>query len=331
MTSKFIVLCAIIFLGLTPLIYGAGDQSPADELELAGFDLSDPLVRARIVEQIKTRAENRRTNALARARALGLPLRIELNDGRIQEIADFDGDSPLYFSTDNVNASISTGANLVRTNYLTNGSGITVGVWDGGAVRTSHQEFDTRASSLDGAASIDHATHVAGTIGARGTVASAKGMAPLARIDSYDWNNDLSEITARAATAPGQSTKLYLSNHSYNFITGWNYVNNGTRVWEWYCNGTGGTSFEQDFGRYHSETRDIDALAYSAPYYLIFRSAGNERTDNPTAGQQVALFPGSTSVVVFDPNSHPSGDGQYRGGFETIGFAALAKNVVTVG
>lgn len=108
-------------------------------------------------------------------------------------------------------------------------------------------------------------------------------------------------------------------------------MNNGTRVWEWYGNGTGGTSFEQDFGRYHSETRDIDALAYSAPYYLIFRSAGNERTDNPTAGQQVALFPGSTSVVVFDPNSHPSGDGQYRGGFETIGFAALAKNVVTVG
>jgi len=318
-------------LALAPLVSRAEEPSLADQLTLSGFDLSDPLLRARIVEQTKARSHKRRADARVKAQALGLSLRLELANGRIQEIADFEGDSPLYFSTDNANAAISTGANLVRSNHLASGSGVTVGVWDGGSVRTSHQEFDTRASSLDGAASIDHATHVAGTIGARGTVASAKGMAPLARIESYDWNNDLSEMTARAATAPGQTDKIYLSNHSYNFITGWNHVNNETRVWEWHGNGTGSTSFEQDFGRYHTTTRDIDALAYTAPYYLIFRSAGNKRTDNPTTGEQVALSPGSSSVVTFDPNSHPTGDGQYHGGFETIGFAALAKNVVTVG
>lgn len=331
MISRLFALGALSLVSLTTLLHGQGDQSLADLLKLPESDLSNPQVRARIVEQTKTRSEERRANAREKARGLGLPLRIELSDGRIQEIADFDGDSPLYFITENANAAISTGANLVRTNHLTSGTGGTVGVWDGGSVRTSHQEFDTRASSLDGAASIDHATHVAGTIGARGAVTSAKGMAPLARIDSYDWNNDLSEMTSRGATAPGQPNNIYLSNHSYNYITGWNYVNNGTRVWEWYGNGTASTSFEQDYGRYHTTTRDLDALAYSAPYYLIFRSAGNERTDNPTAGQQVALSPGSTSVVSFDPNSHPTGDGQYRGGFETIGFAALAKNVVTVG
>ena len=331
MIIKFPTHILPALLALTPLAALAQHQSLADQLALPESDITNPQVRARVVEDTKTRSELRRANAREKARGLGLPLRIELSDGRIQEIADFDGDAPLYFSTDNANAAISTGANLVRTNHLTSGTDVTVGVWDGGSVRTSHQEFDTRASSLDGAASIDHATHVAGTIGARGTVASAKGMAPLARIDSYDWNNDLSEMTARAATAPGQTNKIYLSNHSYNFITGWNYVNNGTRVWEWYGNGTGSTSFEQDFGRYHTETRDLDALAYSAPYYLIFRSAGNERTDNPTTGDLVALSPGGSSVVSFDPNSHPTGDGQYLGGFETIGFAALAKNVVTVG
>ena len=75
----------------------------------------------------------------------------------------------------------------------------------------------------------------------------------------------------------------------------------------------------------------LDSLAYGAPYYLIFRSAGNDRTDNPSSGQAVALSPGSTTVVSYDPAGHPAGDGNYRGGFETIGFNALAKNVLTVG
>ncbi len=91
------------------------------------------------------------------------------------------------------------------------------------------------------------------------------------------------------------------------------------------------TSIEDDFGRYNTYARDSDALAFNAPYYLIFRSAGNDRTDNPSAGQAVALSPGSTTVVTYDPAIHPAGDGTYRGGFDTIGFNALAKNVITVG
>lgn len=314
---------------------GVAQESPSEVLGQPGADLTDPAFRARAAGRIRVFEENRRQNARARASLMGLPLRVERPNGRIEEIADFDLEGrPLYLATQNANAAISTGANLLRVSpYSLSGSGVVVGVWDGGAVRSSHQEFGSRVTVRDGAASIDHATHVGGTIAATGVVASARGMANAATIDSYDWNSDNAEMIAVGASAPGQAGKIYLSNHSYGYISGWNYVNGGSpaRVWEWNGNGTTNTGFDQDFGRYNTYARDMDSLAYGASYYLIFRSAGNDRTDNPSSGQAVALSPGSTTVVSYDPAGHPAGDGNYRGGFETIGFNALAKNVITVG
>ena len=109
-----------------------------------------------------------------------------------------------YLITENVNAAISTGANLLWTSpYSLSGSGVTIGLWDGGSARPTHQEFGGRVTVKDGAATIDHATHVGGTLIAEGLVASARGMANAALVDSYDWNSDTSEMTARGATAPG--------------------------------------------------------------------------------------------------------------------------------
>jgi subtilisin family serine protease len=77
---------------------------------------------------------------------------------------------------------------------------LTVGVWDEGAVRATHQEFGGRVVSGDGTATLnDHATHVAGTIGAAGVNPMAKGMATAVNIRSYDWNNDLVELAQRRA------------------------------------------------------------------------------------------------------------------------------------
>jgi hypothetical protein len=304
----------------------------ADLLAEPGADLNDPASRQRIVDRLRVANGQRRQAAQAKAQQRGLPLRVTRPNGTTQELVDFDGDQPVYFTSDNANAAISTGANLVRTTYAVQGTGITVGVWDGGSVRSTHQEFGGRVLVKDGAGSIDHATHVGGTIAATGVVANAKGMAPLATIDSYDWNSDTTEMTARGATAPGQqATKIYLSNHSYGYISGWNWLGEATKDWEWWGNGTTATGTEQDFGRYNTYSRDQDALAYSAPYYLIFRSAGNERTDNPVAGDRVTLSAGGGSTVVFDPALHPAGDGQYRGGFECMAFDSLGKNVITVG
>ena len=275
-----------------------------------------------------------RLAAVERARREGLPVRVERPDGTVQELVDFEGDRPVYFTTHNVNAAITTGVSVLRASpYGLTGSGLTIGVWDGGSGRATHQEFGGRLVSKDGAASIDHATHVSGTIAAAGVVAAAQGMATSINVDSYDWNSDKSEMTARAATAPNQAGMLYLSNHSYGYVGGWNYVNGGSpaRVWEWNGDGTTSAGYEYDFGRYNTYSRDSDALAYSAPYYLMFRSAGNDRVDNPSQGQAVALSPAGTTVVSYDSALHPAGDGVYRAGFEGIGFDALGKNVITVG
>ena len=308
----------------------------ADVLEEIG-DLSVPGNREKAVARMKEIERKKRIAAVAEAQKRGLPIRVERPDGVVQELVGFENGKPVYFTTHNANAAISTGVDVLRNApYSLTGTGMTVGLWDGGSARATHQEFATgsRVVVKDGSASIDHATHVAGTMAAAGVVSNAKGMAPAAIVDSYDWNSDITEMTSRAAAAPGEAGKIYLSNHSYGYITGWNYVGGAgspSRTWEWYGDGTTTTGYEYDFGRYNTYSRQSDSLAFSAPYYLIFRSAGNERTDNPSNGQTVALTPGSSTVVSYSSSSHPSGDGVYRSGFESIGFDALGKNVITVG
>ena len=112
----------------------------ADLLADPAIQLSRPADRARVVARMAEIENTRRQSARARAAHQGLPLRTELPTGRIQEIVDFDGEHPVYLTTDNINAAISTGANLLRTSpYSLAGSGVTIGIWDGGAARSTHR------------------------------------------------------------------------------------------------------------------------------------------------------------------------------------------------
>lgn len=324
------------FVPLPPVSDPESNASLADILEGAG-DLSAPGVREEVMARLTELDARKRAESREEALRRGLPLRIERPDGSVQELSGFENGRPVYFTTHNTNAAISTGANLLRLSpYLLDGSGLTIGMWDGGSGRASHQEFSSgsRLKVMDGAAVIDHATHVAGTLAAAGVSTSARGMAAAALVDSYDWNQDKSEMTARAAAGPNEAGMLFLSNHSYGFVSGWNRVygsGSPARAWEWWGDGTNTSGYEFDFGRYNNYARDSDALAHSAPYFLMFRSAGNEGTDNPVNGDTVALSPGSSTVVTYSTSVHPPGDGNYRGGFETIGFDSVAKNVITVG
>ncbi|MGL4399323.1 MAG: S8 family serine peptidase [Luteolibacter sp.] len=291
--------------------------------------LSRPADRAKVVARLKVADTKRRQNARDRASRLGLPLRSVSANGRIQEIADFTGDHPLYFTTQNLNAAVSTAADQLWTSpHSLTGAGVTIGLWDAGAGRATHQEFGGRLTVMDGSTSANHATHVGGTLIASGMNSAAKGMAPAASVQSYDWLSDITEMTAAGATYPGEPDKIYLSNHSYGFVSGWNYVGSSTRTWEWY--GAGTAQIEDDFGRYNENARESDALAFDAPYYLVFRSAGNDRLDNPTPGQNVSLSPGG-AALPYSASLHPAGDGTYRSGFDTIGYNAIAKNVITIG
>ncbi len=294
---------------------------------LRSRDLSVPAERAAAVAQIRALQEARKQAAVARARQLGRAVRVERPDGTVQEVAELDESGELlYLTTHNLSAAISTGADLLRTAIGLTGSGMVIGMWDGGSGRATHQEFASgRMVVRDGSASIDHATHVGGTMIASGVQASARGMAVGATVDSYDWNSDTSEFIARAATAPGQTDKLPVSNHSYGYVRGWNW--DGTR-WVWPSSAVNSATVELNFGIYNSRARSVDAIVYDAPYYLMFWSAGNERNNNPSTGSTVSL---NGTLVTYDPALHPAGDGVYRGGFETVADNAVCKNVVVVG
>jgi len=290
----------------------------------------NPEARQRAVAKLAQAERERRAAAEVIARRRGLPIRGKYPGGGGFELAGFEGDMPLYRTTLNVNAGISTGANLLwPLPYGVTGAGFTVGVWDQAAIRTTHQEFGGRATVRDGVVELSaHATHVAGTIGAAGVDAAAKGMAPAAYVDCYDWNDYMSEMRSRGASYPGESGMIYISNHSYGYNVGW--VDTGTPKYTWYGSGWTAAGYEDDFGKYNKIALDTDSLAYSLPYYLIFWAAGNDRANNPANSNSVALFPGGTEVS-YDAALHPPGDGVYKNGFDTISYNGVAKNVLTVG
>lgn len=312
--------------------------SIADIIE--GADLLNPDERERVVEAVREIEKQHRERGLEAARKMGIPERTVFPDGRVQEVAGVDPRGrPVYFTTHNANAAISSGAKPLNASpYSLSGTSLlAVGVWDGGAGRTTHQEFGSRVVSLDGAEFIDHATHVIGTIASGGVVANSKGAGAAIPVRSYDWNSDRSEMlgsgAGNATAAIGNTAKFLVSNHSYGYISGWNYVGGGSpfRAWEWWGDEGGASATGSDFGMYNTYARDADSLAAGLPYFLMVRSAGNDRSDNPGVGQAVALFPGSEDVLPYNPSIHPAGDGSYQGGYDTMSFDSLAKNVITVG
>ena len=289
-----------------------------------------PSKRAEAVRAIHEWEVREKEVARKWAKARGLPMRWV--DGRqVCELMAIRNGRPVYYATKNKNAAISTAADLVRNTvpYGVDGSGVTVGIWDGGSVRTTHREFGARAENKDGAEVEYHATHVGGTIGAAGVTATAKGMAPNVEIDSYDWSGDVSEMNFRAASAPGQANKLYLSNHSYGYITGWE--PNGSGGYIWYGDSWSAGAEEKGFGQYVSEAHDWDNIVYNAPYFLPFKAAGNDRSDNPSSGNPVYDGAGDDTSESYNPTLHPAGDGVYKGGYDTINPVGTAKNIMTVG
>lgn len=309
----------------------SGERASAADLLAEAGDLSDPAARDRVVASLRALEVDERDSAQARARALGLPLRIALPGGGVKELVRFKDGRPIYYITHNATAAISTGSNLLaRSPFSANGGG-TVGVWDAGAVRASHVEFTGRVTVMDGSKPDDHATHVAGTIAAAGILPSARGMANAAGIHSYDWLNDRSEMLARGASYPVEPGRIAISNHSYGILSGWQTTGQKSPAWRWHGSGTGSSGMEGNFGKYGNAARDVDALAHSLPYYLVFRSAGNDRNDDPAAGDPVALSSSSGSTISYNPANHPAGDGVYRGGYDTLSHEAVGKNVITIG
>lgn len=241
-----------------------------------------------------------------------IPIRRELPDGRVMEMVDVRDGIPMYYITHNLGAAHTTKAAEMweggSTGLDLNGSGYDkVGVWDAGAILTTHQEFTdqgaSRVTKMDGNyPSHYHATHVGGTIAAAGIVEDAIGMANGCNLGSWQWTNDNNEMANAAANG------LELSNHSYGLLTGWNYDGSN---WQWYGNSNVDPNEDYKFGFYGSDALSMDQIAYNAPNYLIVRSAGNDRGEGPNQGT-------------------PENDGG-TDGYDCIGQEEVAKNIMTVG
>ncbi len=261
---------------------------------------------------------------------LGLSLEPKvLTDGTVIQLVGVSQNGiPRYVKTYNAGAAKTIGTDKVypggTLGLSLSGSGLTnrLGIWDGGGVRTTHQEFQGRATQIDGAASnlSDHATHVAGTMVAGGVQTNAKGMAFQAPIKCYDWTNDNSEMSTAAAAG------MLISNHSYGNICGWNYDEASTE-WRWHGDVTISATEDYKFGMYDSEAQQWDQIVYSNPFYLPFKAAGNDRGDQPSGSGTKTYYDNNTGNWVPFTGTVPPADGQY----DCISTYGTAKNIITIG
>ncbi|WP_405369804.1 S8 family serine peptidase [Nonlabens sp. Asnod2-A12] len=234
--------------------------------------------------------------ALEYSKANNVPMIIENpKDGSFQQLMRIAEDgSPVYYTLHNADAAISSRANRLHNGgslgLNVEGQDMTAYVWDGGAVRIDHNEFTDqpigRAQIGDNVTVRNgnsfHATHVSGTIAASGVNPAAKGMAPQADIITNDWSNDFTEMAIAA------SNGALLSNHSYGVVAG---------------------SISDDlFGKYIINSREVDQIAFDAPYYLPVFSAGNDGADSTSNGDPLS---GNVNL-------------------DKLSFNSVAKNVMVV-
>ncbi|MHC4160435.1 MAG: S8 family serine peptidase, partial [Planctomycetota bacterium] len=281
------------------------------------INLADPRIRQQVVEQLETQSQLKKAQAWQIAQTQGWAPKTSVGHTLYELMAIEDGRVYMY-KTCNVNAAISIAADLVRniSPYDVNGLDWTIGIWDGGAVCPTHQEFGSRVTIKDGASQRDHSTHVGGTIGAAGVVASALGMAPEILIDSYEWTSDESEMTSRAETG---SWSGYYGPHWFG-------------TWGW------GYREADYFGIYESGVVQWDQLCYNAPYFLPFKAVGNDRDNTAPADGYTFWYIWKIvgpNVIwkskSYDGSSDPYDDGYDNGGFDTIMTISGAKNIMTVG
>lgn len=291
---RYILLCAIVMVA-------------------TGAAQGQTLQPARSLDQIAVDRASHNTSQMEKAKAYAEAHNVPMNfrDAKGNYIYLIGVDEfglPVYRTTFNAGAAITTGVNELRTGgplgLNLEGEGIVIGVWDNARVK-EHAEFGNRILTNQGLEFSDHSTHVTGTLAATGLDPAARGMAPKAQITAWDFTNDDSEM---ASLAKPDQTSLLFSNHSYGVVLGFLQDEDG---WSWTGNSSISTDEDYRFGFYSSKSRTIDNIAFNAPYYTIVWAAGNDRSDG-------------------GDGSHPA-DGNEGTGYDCIGPEGSAKNNITVG
>ena len=256
--------------------------------------------------------------------------------------------------TNNVNAADTTNADVLQPGGSSGldltGAGLTVGIWDGGHVRSTHVELSGRVTQLDSSSNSNHATHVAGTIGAVGIDPDARGMASEVAIRSWNFSNDAAEIRQDAAN-------IDVSNHSYGRITGWRvygdsstapggFVTPSGSVDVWISDYSESPDEAVGFGRYTGSTEALDETLHDNPHLVSVWSAGNDRNDSfrdaSTDDTYVTYFSSDPGGIGWTEEGWylvgnggatpaPGSDGNGGTGYDSLSASQVAKNSIVVG
>jgi hypothetical protein len=243
-------------------------------------------------------------------------------NGKIIEFDGFgDNDFPEFKKTcSNIGLAVTVNTNQVwpsgvlGLSLTANGSN-KLGIWDGGGIRITHQEFVGRVTNMDSSTSFSaHSNNVAGLLMAAGIVPSAKGMAYQSNLKAWNFTNDRAEM---ALAANG----LLVSNHSYENAAAWIF-SGGFQYW--LGDTTLNATKDWKFGFYDSRTKDFDSISWANPNYLIVKAVGNDRGNSMPASTPHWIWNG-TAYVLSTANRDNVGP------YDCIVTYGTAKNILTVG
>lgn len=285
-----------------------------------------------IAKSLELSSRSNFSDAIIQSKQKGWPLTYKSKNNQTTSLIGIDAfGQPIYLTTysDPVQA-ITVNANQLwtggNTGFNLSGSSDSItnriGVWDESSPRLTHNEFAGRITLKDNASkTVDHPTHVAGIIMSKGVNPLAKGMAyGIKGAYAYDWNSDVSEMAAAAANG------LLISNHSYGTVSGWDYNNDSSR---WEFNGKWNEKEDFKFGLYNQTAQTYDSIAYNAPYYLIVKSAGNNRSSNgPAVGQP--YWRRDENGKLYNAGNRPDSLSS-NNSYDILPTDANAKNILTVG
>jgi hypothetical protein len=254
--------------------------------------------------------------------------------------------------TDNArSAALSHVPELHQAPYGLTGAGVTVSLFELARAQADHVEFGGRLTVQDsviGGTSSDaaHATHVAGTIGASGINAQAKGMAPGVRIYQLcvrSGGNQCRRFWLDEKQSELAKLGSRVDNNSWGYILGWEQEdywvwNAGDVLWGAYelelVSPLDEISLDQNVLFIHSagneastphlgdwgQHRHVDDDARTIPGKLWCYSINGSGTDCP-AGNMCNGDPEPCEKVKHHPQSP----------YDTIGLVASAKNSIAVG
>lgn len=322
-----------------PFVRAIGKIYPSDKLpaSLLANDLSPHALQGGLVTlDVSFQPDQPLAQVLAALRALGAAieqeqngfssgqqLRVTLPVTRLLDLANLEAVRWIEEPAAPIMQNNVESANLIQVTALQQqlpdllGTGVMIGGWESGAPQLDHPDLAGRITLAQGSATVDHTTHVTGTlIGSGKNNSQARGMAPGAHYVAYDFLGDIPMEMTQAITSYG----VHLSNHSWGYMTGWtkDYYGQG---WTWF--GNPNEESDSNFGRYSSLTQQWDTFV-SRYDSIVVKSVGNNRNDYGVPAGAAHHHLGDSVTLYYDGHKSDSG-------YDSLETVACAKNIISVG